>query len=47
MDGNLKVGDHIRDTRVRFRNINDYEAYINKIDQEDESDIAFFKWLCL
>ena len=42
MVGNLKVADHIRDTRVRFRNINDYEAYINKIDQDYESDDAIF-----
>ena len=42
MVGNLKVGDHIRDTRVRFRNIIDYEAYINKIDQDYESDDAVF-----
>ena len=42
MVGNLKVGDHIRDTRVRFRNINDYEVYINKIDQDYESDDAVF-----
>ena len=24
--GNLKVGDRIRQTRIRFRNISDYEA---------------------
>ena len=42
MDGSLKVGDHIRDTRVRFRNFNDYEAYINKIDQDYESGDAIF-----
>ena len=42
MVGNLKVGHHIRDTRVRFRNINDYEAYIKQIDQDYESDDAIF-----
>ena len=40
MVGNLRVDDHIRDTRVRFKNYNDYEAYINKIDQDYESDDA-------
>ena len=34
MVGNLKVGDQIRETRIRFRNINDYEPYINTIDQD-------------
>ena len=42
MVGRLKVGGHIRDTRVTFRNINDYESYINKIDQDYESDDAVF-----
>ena len=36
------IGDHIRDTHVRFRNINDYEAYINEIDQDYESDDVIF-----
>ena len=38
MVGNLKVGDQIRETRIRFRNINDYEAYINTIDQDYDSE---------
>ena len=42
MVGNLKIGNHIRDTRVRFRNINDFEAKFNKIDQGYECDDAFF-----
>ena len=33
MVGNLKVGDQIRQTQIRFRNISDYEAYINSIDE--------------
>ena len=33
MVGNLKVGDQIRQTHIRFRKINDYEAYINSIDE--------------
>ena len=42
MDGNLKVGDQIRQTRISFRNINDYEAYINSIDQDYDSEDAIF-----
>ena len=42
MVGRLKIGDQIRDTHIRFRNVNDYEAYINKIDQDYESDDATF-----
>ena len=33
MFGNLKVGDQSRQTHIRFRNISDYEAYINAIDE--------------
>ena len=33
MVGNLKVDDQIRQTHFRFRNISDYEAFINAIDQ--------------
>ena len=40
--GNLKVGDQIRETRTRFRNINDYEAYINTIDQDYDSEDTIF-----
>ena len=32
MVGSSKVGDQIRQTRKRFRNIDDYEAYTNSID---------------
>ena len=32
--GNLKVGDQIRQTHSRFRNMDDFEAYINSIDQD-------------
>ena len=42
MVGNLKVGDQIRQTRIRFRNIADYEAYINSIDQDYDSEHAIF-----
>ena len=42
MVGNLKVGDQIRQTHIRFRNISDYEAYINSIDQDYDSDDTIF-----
>ena len=42
MVGNLKVGDQIRQTRIRFRNIIDFEAYINAIDQDSDSEDAIF-----
>ena len=31
MVGNLKVGDQIRQSLIKFRNVADYEAYINAI----------------
>ena len=42
MVGNLNVGDQIRQTRIRFRNIKDYETYINSIDQDYDSEDAIF-----
>ena len=42
MIGNLKIGDQIRQTRIRFRNISDYEAYINSIDHDYDSEDAIF-----
>ena len=42
MVGNLKIGDQIRQTKIRFRNISDYEAYINAIDQDYDSEDALF-----
>ena len=42
MVGNLKIGDQIRQTHIRFRNIADYEAYINAIDQDYDSEDAIF-----
>ena len=42
MVGNLKVGDQIRQTHIRFRNINDYEAYINSIDEGYGADDCIF-----
>ena len=40
--GNLKVGDQIRPTKNRFRNMNDFEAYIDAIDQDYDSEDAIF-----
>ena len=42
MVGNLKVGDQIRQTHIRFRNISDFEAYINKIDDGYDADDTIF-----
>ena len=38
MVGILKVGDQIRQTHVRFRNMNDFEAFINSIDEGYDAD---------
>ena len=38
MVGNLKVGDQIGQTHVRFRNMDDFEAYINSIDEAYDAD---------
>ena len=43
MVGNLKVGDQIRKTHIRFRNIEDYEAYNNAIDEGYDVKDAIFK----
>ena len=45
MVGNLKVGDQIRQTHIRFRNISDYEAYINSIDEGYDAEDAIFNGL--
>ena len=42
MAGNLKVSDQIRQTHIKFRKISDYEAYINAIDQDYDSEDAIF-----
>ena len=42
MVGNIKVGDLIRQTHVRFRNMNDFEAYYNSIDEDYDSDDSIF-----
>ena len=40
--GNLKVGDQIRQTHIRFRILDDFEAYINAIDEGYDSEDAIF-----
>ena len=42
MVGNLKVGDQIRQKNVRIRNMDDFEAYINAIDQDYDSEDTTF-----
>ena len=42
MVANLKVGDLFRQTHIRFRNIDDYESYINSIDEGYDAVAAIF-----
>ena len=42
MVGSSKVDDQIRQTQTRFRNISDYEAYINAIDEGYDAEDAIF-----
>ena len=42
MVGNLEVGDQIRQTNIRFRNMDDFEAYINSIDEGYDAEDAIF-----
>ena len=42
MVGRLKIGDQIRTNDNRFRNITDYEAYINSIDEGYDAEDAIF-----
>ena len=42
MVGNLKVGDQIRQTNIRFRNMDSLEAYINAIDEGYDAEDAIF-----
>ena len=42
MVGNLKVGDQIKQTHIRFRNINDYENYINAVNEGYDAEDAIF-----
>ena len=42
MVGNSKVGDQVHQTNIRLRNIDDFESYINSIDQDYDSDDSIF-----
>ena len=42
MVGSLKVGDQSRGTHIRFRNITDYEDFINSIDEGFDAEDASF-----
>ena len=42
MDGYLKVVDQIRQTVTRFKNMDNFEAYINSIGQDYDSEDAIF-----
>ena len=42
MVGTLIVGDQLRQTHIRFRNMEDFESYINSIDQDYDSDDCIF-----
>ena len=43
MIGKVSVGDEIRQTLNRFRNITDYESYSNAIDEGYDAEDAIFK----
>ena len=40
--GILKSGDQVRQTHIRFRNVEDYEAYINSIYERYDAEDALF-----
>ena len=40
--GRLKIGNQIRETHNRFKNINGYGSFINSIDQDYESEDSVF-----
>ena len=42
MVGKLSIGDQIRQTHTRFRNITDYEVYNNSIDEGYDAEDAIF-----
>ena len=42
MVGTLIVGDHVRNTHIRFKKMIDFETYINKIDYGHVADDSFF-----
>ena len=42
MVGKLKIGEQVWTTPISFRNISDYESYINSIDEGYEAEDAIF-----
>ena len=42
MVGILEVGDQVRQTHIRFRNVDDYVSYINAIDEGYDAEDAIF-----
>jgi len=40
--GDLEISDQIRQTYIRFRNINEYESYINSIDEGYDAEDGIF-----
>ena len=40
--GNLKIGDQIRQTHIRFANMDGFKAYINAIDEGYDAEDAIF-----
>ena len=42
MVGTLSVGDHTKQTHIRFRKMIDFESYINKIDNGYDADDSIF-----
>ena len=42
MVGNLKNGDHSRQTNIRFRNMDYYESYINAFDEGYDAEDSIF-----
>ena len=42
MVGTLIVGDQLRQTHIRFRNMIDFETYINGIDEGYDADDSIF-----
>ena len=43
MVGKLSPGDQIRETHIRFRDMYDFENYVNAIDEGYEAEAAIFK----
>ena len=42
MVGSLKIGGQNRQTQIRFRNISEFEAYINSFDEGYDAEDAIF-----